>query len=244
MTKESKGKGLVPGCSFSYCPGCTHTISNRLLGQILDEMDILDQTILVGPVGCSEMIVYYIDVDAVASAHGRAAAVAIGVKRSQQKRVVISYQGDGDFAAIGASEILNAAQLGESITSIWVNNATYGMTGGQMGPTTLIGQQTKTTPVGRSEDIAGTPLHMTEILAGLPGVAYAERVGMNSRQNIQDAKQAIRHAIDVQKQGKGLSVVEILGVCPTGWGMGVKQAYNWYTDHLLKEFPLGKFADI
>jgi 2-oxoglutarate ferredoxin oxidoreductase subunit beta len=243
MAKESKGNGLVPGCSFSYCPGCTHTIGNRLIGQILEEIGILDETILVGPVGCSEMIVYYIDVDAVASAHGRAAAVAVGVKRSQPQRVVISYQGDGDFAAIGASEILNAAQLGESITSIWVNNATYGMTGGQMGPTTLVGQKTKTTPVGRDHRTAGTPLHMTEILAGLPGVAYAERVGMNSRKNIQNAKDAIGHAIDVQRQGKGLSVVEILGVCPTGWGMSVKDAYAWYGDHLLKEFPLGKFTD-
>jgi 2-oxoglutarate ferredoxin oxidoreductase subunit beta len=244
MTKESKSKGLVPGCSFSYCPGCTHIISNRLLGQILDEMGILNQTILVGPVGCSEMIVYYIDVDSVASAHGRAAAVAVGVKRSQPNRVVISYQGDGDFAAIGASEILNAAQLGESITSIWVNNANYGMTGGQMGPTTLVDQHTKTTPVGRDSITAGRPLHLTELLAGLPGVAYAERVGMNSRQSIQDAKEAIVHAINVQQQGKGLSVVEILGICPTGWSMGVKQANVWYADQLLEEFPLEKFKDI
>ena len=243
MAIKSKGKGLVPGCSISYCPGCSHTTSHRLIGQILEETGIMERTILVGPVGCSEMIVYYLDVDAVSSAHGRAAAVAVGVKRSQPDRIVISYQGDGDFAAIGAGEILNAAQLGESITSIWVNNANYGMTGGQMGPTTLGGQRTKTTPVGRDVKTAGAPLHMSEILAGMPGVAYVERVGMNSKENIQDAKGAIGHAIEIQRQGKGLSVVEILGVCPTGWGMSVKDAYAWYGDHLLKEFPLGKFTD-
>ena len=241
---QRKAPGLVPGCNMSYCPGCSHTPAHRLLGQLVAEMEIMDRTILVGPVGCAEMIVYYIDADAVASAHGRAVAVAVGIKRCRPDRIVLSYQGDGDFAAIGVSEILNAAQLGESITAIWVNNANYGMTGGQMGPTTLVEQRTKTTPVGRKAETAGSPLHLTELLAGMPGVAYAERVAMHSNANIQAAKEAIRHAIEIQQAGRGLSIVEILGVCPTGWGMKTKAAYNWYAEQLLTEFPLGKFTDI
>lgn len=243
--KEQKksGKGLVPGSVFHYCVGCSHTIANRLLGQVIDEMDIMDRTILVGPVGCSEMIIYYIDVDAVGTAHGRAAAVAVGIKRCLHEQIVVSYQGDGDFAGIGIGEILNAAQLGESISAIWVNNANYGMTGGQMGPTTLKNQKTKTTPIGRKPELHGNPLHVSEMLATLPGVAYIERVAMDSKTHITQAKEAMRHAIEVQMAKKGLSIVEILGVCPTGWGMKTKEAYQWYRDHLLNEFPLGVFAD-
>lgn len=243
-TAVQTGRGLVPDCTFSYCPGCAHIPGNRLLGQIVHEMGIMDRTILVGPVGCAEMIVYYLDVDAIAAAHGRAVAVAVGVKRCRPDRIVLTYQGDGDFAAIGVAEILNAAQLGESITAIWVNNANYGMTGGQMGPTTLLGQRTKTTPRGREAASAGTPLHISELLAQIPGVAYVERVAVNSRANLAAAKGAVRHAIEVQQAGKGLSVVEILGVCPTGWGMSTKKAFAWQAEHLETEFPLGKFTDV
>lgn len=239
-----QGRGLVPDCTFSYCPGCSHIPGNRLVGRLVDEMGIMDRTILVGPVGCAEMIVYYIDVDAIAAAHGRAVAVAMGVKRCRPDRIVLTYQGDGDFAAIGVAEIMNAAQLGESITAIWINNANYGMTGGQMGPTTLLGQRTKTTPGGRQAETAGRPLHISELLAGIPGVAYVERVAVHSRAAIAAARDAVRHAIEVQQAGKGLSIVEILGVCPTGWRMSTKKAFAWHAEHLQAEFPLGKFKDL
>jgi 2-oxoglutarate ferredoxin oxidoreductase subunit beta len=241
--RDEAHPGLVPGCRFSYCPGCSHAVSNRLLGQVIEEMGIKDRAILVGPVGCSEMVVFYIDVDSVSAAHGRAAAVAVGLKRCLPDRVVFTHQGDGDFAAIGIAEALTAAQLGESVTLIWVNNANYGMTGGQMGPGTLLGQRTKTTPSGREARAAGFPFHASELLASLPGVAYVERVATDSPAHIQTAKQAIRHAFEVQVQGLGLSVVEVLGVCPTGWGMGVKEAFHWYQEHLLAEFPLGRLVD-
>jgi len=235
--------GLVPGCKFSYCPGCSHAVSNRLLGQVIEEMGIKDRAILVGPVGCSEMVVFYIDVDSVSASHGRAPAVAVGLKRCLPDRVVFTHQGDGDFAAIGIAEALAAAQLGESITLIWVNNANYGMTGGQMGPGTLAGQRTKTTPAGRDVKTAGFPFHASELLATLPGVAYVERVATHSPAQVRKTKEAIRRAFEVQMQGRGLSVVEVLGVCPTGWGMSVKEAFQWYQEHLLVEFPLGRLVD-
>jgi 2-oxoglutarate/2-oxoacid ferredoxin oxidoreductase subunit beta len=244
MTAEiQQTKGLVPGCTFSYCPGCSHTATNRLLGELIEEMGIKDRTILVGPVGCSEMIIYYLDVDSVGAAHGRAPSVAVGIKRCLPDRVVLTYQGDGDFAAMGIAEVFNAAQLGEPISMIWVNNANYGMTGGQMGPTTLVGQRTKTSPTGRELKSAGGPFHVSELFANLPGVAYVERVAMHSADHIRKTKEVIRHAIEVQIEGRGLSIVEVLGVCPTGWGMNTKDAFIWYQEHLMAEFPLGQFAD-
>jgi 2-oxoglutarate/2-oxoacid ferredoxin oxidoreductase subunit beta len=235
--------GLVPGCEFSYCPGCSHSVTNRLLGQLVEEMGIKDRTVLVGPVGCSEMVVFYIDVDAVSAAHGRAPAVAVGVKRCRPDCIVITHQGDGDFAAIGFHEALNAAQLGEPITMIWVNNANYGMTGGQMGPSTLVGQRTRTSPEGRDARLAGSPFHASELLSTLPGVAYVERVATDTPAHIKGAREAIRHAIEVQRQGRGASVVEVLGICPTGWRMSVKDAFTWYREHLMAEFPLGRLVD-
>jgi 2-oxoglutarate/2-oxoacid ferredoxin oxidoreductase subunit beta len=235
--------GLVPGCEFSYCPGCSHSVTNRILGQLVVEMGIQGRTVLVGPVGCSEMVVFYIDVDAVSAAHGRAPAVAVGIKRCRPECIVVTHQGDGDFAAIGFHEALGAAQLGEPVTMIWVNNATYGMTGGQMGPSTLVGQKTKTSPQGRSARLAGTPFHATELLAALPGVAFAERVGTDTPAHIAQAKAAIRRALEVQAEGRGAGVVEVLGICPTGWGMSVKDAFKWYQEHLMAEFPLGRIVD-
>ncbi len=243
LETEGGQPGLVPGCKFSYCPGCSHTVSNRLLGQVIVELGIRERAILVGPVGCSEMVVFYLDVDSVSAAHGRAAAVAVGLKRCLPDRVVFTHQGDGDFAAIGLAEALTAAQLGESITLIWVNNTNYGMTGGQMGPGTLIGQRTKTTPTGREPKSAGLPLHASELLATLPGVAYVERVATHTPEHIRAARQAIRRAFEVQMKGVGLSVVEVLGVCPTGWGMGVKEAFQWYREHLMAEYPPGILVD-
>jgi 2-oxoglutarate/2-oxoacid ferredoxin oxidoreductase subunit beta len=238
-----KMPGLIAGTRFSYCAGCTHSVTNRLLGQVIEEMGIADRTILVGPVGCSEMVVFYVDVDAVSASHGRAPAVAVGIKRCRPQCIVLTHQGDGDFAAIGFAEALAAAQLGEPITLLWVNNATYGMTGGQMGPGTLVGQKTRTTPTGRQVKEAGWPFHATELLASLPGVAYAERVAAHTPAAIDKARDAIRHAIEVQGEGKGLGVVEVLGICPTGWGMSVKEAHKWYQEQLMAEFPLGRFAD-
>lgn len=235
--------GLVPGVEFSYCPGCSHSVTNRLLGQVIEEMGIKERAVLVGPVGCSEMVVFYIDVDSVSASHGRAPAVAVGIKRCRPECVVFTHQGDGDFAAIGIAEALAAAQLGEPITLIWVNNANYGMTGGQMGPGTLVGQRTKTTPTGRDARTAGRPFHASEMLAGLPGVAYVERVATHTPAHIRQAGEAIRRALEVQIAGRGLSVVEVLGICPTGWGMSTKEAFQWYREHLLAEFPLGRLAD-
>ena len=244
MTDSKEGMpGLVAGCQFSYCAGCSHSVTNRLLGQVIEEMGIADRTILVGPVGCSEMVVFYIDVDAVSASHGRAPAVAVGIKRCRPDRIVLTHQGDGDFAAIGIAEALAAAELGEPITMIWVNNANYGMTGGQMGPGTLIGQRTKTTPAGRDARSSGAPFHATEMLATLPGVAYAERVAAHTPRHIDAAREAIRRALTVQAEGRGTSIVEVLGICPTGWGMSVKDAYQWYKDHLMVEFPLGRLAE-
>jgi 2-oxoglutarate ferredoxin oxidoreductase subunit beta len=235
--------GLVPGCEFSYCSGCSHTVGNRLVGRVIEEMGIKDRTILVGPVGCSEWVVFYIDVDAVGTSHGRAPAVAVGIKRCRPDRIVLTYQGDGDFAAIGFAEALNAAQLGEPITVIWVNNGNYGMTGGQMGPTTLVGQRTKTSAVGRDAGSAGMPFHASELLANLPGVAYVERVATHTREHIEAARLAIQKAFEVQMEGRGMSVVEIVGICPTGWGMSTKEAFKWYRENLLVEFPVGVLVD-
>lgn len=245
MNNGQHYKGLVPGCKFSYCPGsgCSHPVATRLLGEIIEEMEIKDRTILVGPVGCSEMIIHYIDVDCVRASHGRASSVATGIKRCRPDRIVLTYQGDGDLAAIGIADILSTALLSESISVIWVNNGIYGMTGGQMGPTTLVGQWTKTSPAGRDATTAGRPFHVSELFATLPGVAYVERVATNSKAQIAETKDAIRHAIEVQIAGKGLSMVEILGICPTGWGMTTKDAFNWFEKYFVTEFPLMKFLD-
>lgn len=245
MDYEQGYKGLVPGCKFSYCPGsgCAHPVATRILGRVIQEMAIWDRTILVGPVGCSERIIDYIDVDCIRSSHGRAPSVATGIKRCRPDRIVLTYQGDGDLAAIGIADILNAACLGESISVIWVNNANYGMTGGQMGPTSLLGQRTKTSPSGRDAKSAGYPLHVSELFSALPGVAYVERVATHSKAKIDKTKEAIRHAIEVQIADKGLSMVEILGICPTGWSKTTKEALKWYEEHLMVEFPLMKFVD-
>ncbi|MBN1375642.1 MAG: 2-oxoglutarate oxidoreductase [Dehalococcoidia bacterium] len=229
---------------FHYCPGCGHSITHRLICEIIDEMDLRDKTLGIPPPGCSVFAYNYFDVDMAESAHGRGAAVATGIKRACPEIVVFTYQGDGDLAGIGTAETMHAANRGENITTIFINNAVYGMTGGQMAPTTLCGMKTSTTPYGRDHIIEGHPIKMSEILAMLDGVAYIERVAVNSPINIRKTKKAIAKAFLMQLEGKGFSMVEILSPCPTNWKMSSIQAWKWVDDEMTKVFPLGVYKDI
>ncbi len=226
-----------------YCPGCGHGIANKMLARAIDELGIQDRTILVGPVGCSVFTYYYFDVGNIQAAHGRAPAVATAVKRSRPEAVVISYQGDGDLSAIGSAEILHAANRGENITVIFVNNAIYSMTGGQAAPTTLLGQKSTTTPGGRAADTEGYPLHMSELLATLEAPVYIERVGLGDNKQTAQAGRAIRRALENQVRGLGFSLVEVLAPCPTIWKMSPVDAQHWVRDVMEKTFPLGVMRD-
>lgn len=226
-----------------YCPGCTHGIIHKLVAEVLDEMEIEGQTIGIAPVGCAVMAYEYFKCDMIESPHGRAPAIATGVKRSLPDRFVFTYQGDGDLAAIGAAEVVHAATRGEKITVIFVNNAIYGMTGGQMAPTTLPGQITQTSPYGRNVETEGYPVHVCEMLATLDGTAYAERVAVNSIPNIRKAKKAIRKAFEVQKNKEGFSIVEILSTCPTNWGLSPVDALGWVEEKMIPYYPLGVYKD-
>src|SRR5579859_5772751 len=210
-----------------YCPGCGHGIMHKLVAQAIDELGIQDRTILVSPVGCSVFAYYYFDVGNIQGAHGRAPAVATAVKRSRPGSIVISYQGDGDLSAIGSAEILHAANRGENITVIFINNAIYGMTGGQMAPTTLLGQKSTTTPFGRSVANEGYPLRMSELLATLDAPVYIERVGLGDNKQIAQAARAIKKAVENQVQGLGFSLIEVLSPCPTIWKMSAVDAQKW-----------------
>ncbi len=222
-----------------YCPGCHHGVIHRLVAEVITEMGLLDKTILVEPVGCSVFAHNYFKVDAVQAAHGRAPAVATGVKRVRPDAVVFTYQGDGDLAAIGCAEIVHAAMRGERFTTIFVNNAIYGMTGGQMAPTTLEGQVTTTSPDGRKVSHAGAPIRMPEMLATLDGAKYAARVAVNTPANIKKAKAAIKEAFSCQLRGDGFSIVEVLSACPTGWGMTPVAADQFIGERMVQRFPLG-----
>ncbi len=222
-----------------YCPGCGHGVLHKLIAEAIDDLGIQNQTILVSPVGCSVFAYHYFDVGNVQAAHGRACAVATGIKRSRPESVVISYQGDGDLASIGIAETLHAANRGENITVFFVNNATYGMTGGQMAPTTLPGQKTATTPQGRNPRTEGHPLRICELLSSLEGVAYLERVALAGPRNHMKARQAIRKAIRYQLEGRGFSLVEVLSACPTGWKMKPADAWRWIEERMLPVYPLG-----
>ncbi len=226
-----------------YCPGCGHGIAHKLIARAIDELGVQDRTILVTPVGCSVFAYYYFDVGNIQAAHGRASAVATGAKRSRPDSIVLSYQGDGDLAAIGSAEILHAANRGEPITVFFVNNAIYGMTGGQMAPTTLIGQKSTTTPLGRNPLNEGYPLHICELLATLEAPVYLERVGLGNNKQIMGAAKAIKRAIENQTRGLGFSLIEILSPCPTIWKMDPVEAQHWVRDELSKTFPLGVFRD-
>ncbi len=227
----------------SYCPGCGHGIVHRLVAEVLEELDLGARTILVGSVGCSVFAYDFLALDAVESPHGRAAAVATGVKRYRPDKVVFTYQGDGDLAAIGTAEIIHAAARGERFTTIFVNNGIYGMTGGQMAPTTLPGQRTTSSPKGRDVESQGYPLPVTEILSLLPGVQYAARVSVGDPGLVGKAKAAIRRAFEVQLEAKGFSIVEVLSTCPVGWGMTPTEAMDHLRGAVMDAYPVGTFVD-
>ena len=226
-----------------YCPGCGHGIVHKMLARAIDELGIQDRTILVGPVGCSVFTYHYFDVGNVQAAHGRAPAVATAMKRSRPESIVVSYQGDGDLSAIGTAEILHAANRGENITVIFINNAIYSMTGGQAAPTTLLGQKSTTTPEGRRALGEGYPLHESELLATLEAPVYIERVGLGDNKQIAQAGRAIRRAVENQVRGLGFSLVEVLAPCPTIWKMSPVDAQHWVRDVMEKTFPLGVLRD-
>lgn len=227
-----------------YCPGCGHGILHKLIAEALQDYGVKDNAIIISPVGCSVFAYYYFSAGNLQAAHGRAPAVATGVKRSLPESIVISYQGDGDLAAIGGNEILHAANRGESISVFFVNNAIYGMTGGQMAPTTLIGQKTTTTPYGRTVANEGYPIKMSEIIAGLSAPVYVERVMMADTKSINNTRKAVRKAIKNQVEKKGFSFVEVLSTCPTGWKMTAPQSEEWIKTTLVQNFPLGVLKDI
>ena len=227
--------------STHYCPGCGHGIIHRLVAEVIDELGVREKTVAVAPVGCAVLLYNYFNVDAYEAAHGRAPAIATGCKRVHPELVVFTYQGDGDLAAIGTAEIVHAAARGEKITTIFVNNAVYGMTAGQMAPTTLIGQKTTTTPDGRSPERAGCPLRVCEMLATIEGAAYVARVSVTSPKNIIQARKAIKKAFEVQIKHLGFSLVEVLSQCPTNWHMTPVEAIKWVDEQMASYFPLGEF---
>jgi 2-oxoglutarate ferredoxin oxidoreductase subunit beta len=227
--------------STHYCPGCSHGVAHRLVAEAIDEMGERENTVGIAPVGCSVFAYDYFNMDFAEAAHGRAPAMATGLKRVNPDMTVFTYQGDGDLASIGAAEILHAAGRGENITVIFINNAIYGMTGGQMAPTTLAGQRTTSSPLGRDIETTGFPLKMCEILSQLDGAAYIVRRSLHDAANIRKAKKAVRQAFEVQRQGLGFSMVELLSNCPTNWGMTAEESLGWIEDHMIPIFPLGDF---
>ena len=237
--------GALMDVNMAYCPGCTHGILHRLVAEVIDELELLERTICVCPVGCSVFMYEYMSCDSIEAAHGRAPAVATGVKRSlPPDRVVFTYQGDGDLAAIGTAEIVHAAARGENITVVFVNNTTYGMTGGQMAPTTMPGQETTTTPGGRSVATAGNPIRVCELLSTLDGVAYLERTAATSPQGVAKTKRAIKKAFTMQLQSKGFSLVEVLSTCPTQWGMNPLDAMKHVDNVTAAYYPPGVYKDV
>ena len=228
-----------------YCPGCTHGIVHRLVAEVIDELGIEGETIGVAPVGCSVFAYDYFNCDMVEAAHGRAPAVATGIKRTNPDRVVFTYQGDGDLAAIGTAETVHAAARGENITIVFINNAIYGMTGAQMAPTTLLGQKASTAPGGRDVGNSGYPVKMAELLAQLPGVAYSERVTINTPARINQCKKALKKAFEMQLSGnKGMGFVEILSPCPTGWSMSAVKSLDFIDEQMIDVYPLGVMKDV
>ena len=228
----------------NYCPGCTHGIVNRLVAEVIDELGIEGDTVGIAPVGCSVMAYNFFGCDMIEAAHGRAPAVATGVKRVHPENIVFAYQGDGDLASIGMAETVHAATRGENITIIFINNAIYGMTGGQMAPTSLPNQVTQTSPYGRDVATAGYPIRVCELLSSLDGVAYLERVTCDSPKNVRKAKKAIKKAFQNQIDGVGYSFIEVVATCPTNWGMTPQQAFEWMRENMLPYYPLGVYKDV
>ncbi len=226
-----------------YCPGCTHGIVHRLVAEVIDELGVEGKTVGIAPVGCSVFAYNYFNCDMIEAAHGRAPAVATGVKRTHPDTVVFTYQGDGDLAAIGTAETVHAATRGENITIIFINNCIYGMTGGQMAPTTIPGQVTTTTPYGRKRNIQGSPIKVCEMLSTLDGVALAARVSVDCPKNVNNAKKMIKKAFENQIQCKGFSIVEVLSTCPTNWGLAPVDALQWLRENMIPYYPLGVYKD-
>ncbi len=239
-----KKSSCLTDTPLSYCPGCCHGIITKLVAEVIEELGIDGITVGVAPVGCSVMAYNFFTCDMVEAPHGRAPAVATGLRRALPDNVVFTYQGDGDLAAIGTAETVHSATRGENITVIFVNNAIYGMTGGQMAPTTLPEQVTQTTPYGRDPKVAGWPVRVCEMLSTLTGTAYAERVAVNNVPNIRHAKAAIKKAFQNQLDNKGFSIVEVLSTCPTNWGMTPQESMKWVDDKMIPYYPLGVYKDI
>ena len=243
MQTVFKKTPILTAAVLHYCPGCGHGIVHRLVAEVVDELGIQDRTIAIVPVGCAVFGYKYNNLDSIEAAHGRAPAAATGVKRTNPNNVVFTYQGDGDLAAIGTAEIVNAATRGENITVKFINNTTYGMTGGQMAPTTLPGQITQTTPYGRNPDVEGFPVRVCEMLSTLSGVALAERVTVIDPKNINIAKKAIRKGFEFQKNKQGFSIIEVLSTCPTNWGMTPIEALDRVRTEMIPYYPLGVFKE-
>ena len=227
-----------------YCPGCTHGIIHRLVAEAIDELGLEDTTVGIAPVGCSVFAYNYFNCDMIEAPHGRAPAVATGVKRANPDLTVFTYQGDGDLAAIGTAETVHVGARGENITIIFVNNAIYGMTGGQMAPTTLLGQVSTTSPYGRIKEIQGNPIRVCEMVSTLDGVAYAERVSVDCVKNVLNAKKAIKKGFEMQMNKKGLSIIEVLSTCPTNWGLSPEKSLEWLRENMMAHYPLGVYKDI
>ncbi|MBR5507355.1 MAG: 2-oxoglutarate oxidoreductase [Clostridia bacterium] len=244
MEKVFKRPHALSDVSFHYCPGCPHGIVHRLVAEVIDELGIEGDTIGVAPVGCSVFAYNYFECDMQEAAHGRAPAVATGIKRARPDKIVFTYQGDGDLAAIGTAETVHVAARGENVTTIFINNAIYGMTGGQMAPTTLAGQVTQTSPYGRDPKTQGNPIRVSEMLATLDGPAYIERVTVDTVPNIKKAKAAIKKAFQLQMEGKGFTLVEVVSTCPTNWGMSPQESFNWMRENMFPHYPLGVYKDI
>ena len=242
MVVFEKPKSLTD-VPLHYCPGCTHGIVHRLVAEAIDELGVEGITVGVAPVGCSVMAYDYFSCDMIEAAHGRAPAVATGVKRALPENVVFTYQGDGDLASIGMAETVHAAARNENITIIFINNAIYGMTGGQMAPTSLPGQVTQTSPYGRDTSHCGFPIKVSEMLSQIDGAEYIERVAVNNIKNIKAAKKAIKKAFQNQIEGKGFSLIEVISSCPTNWGMTPKAALEWIDEKMIPQYPLGVYKD-
>jgi len=237
-----KSKGLSD-FHLSYCPGCTHGIIHKLVAETLVDLDLLDRTVGISSVGCSALNYDFFSCDMQQAAHGRAPAVATGIKRVRPDNIVFTYQGDGDLASIGIAEAIHAAHRGENITIVFVNNAIYGMTGGQMAPTTLLGQKTTTSQDGRQEATSGLPLRVSEMMAQIPGATYIERVSVHDPKHVNKAKKALKKAFDIQNKKLGFSMIEFISTCPVNWGMNPKDSVDWAVDNMIPYYPLGVYKD-
>ncbi|MDR3084915.1 MAG: 2-oxoglutarate oxidoreductase [Christensenellaceae bacterium] len=245
MAVAFKKSSMLTDVPTHYCPGCTHGIIHRLVAEVCEELGVGNKNIIgVAPVGCAVFAYNYFNCDMMEAAHGRAPAVATGIKRAHPGKIVFTYQGDGDLASIGAAEIVHAAARGEKITTIFVNNAIYGMTGGQMAPTSLVGQVTTTSPYGRQAETAGYPVKVSEMLSQLDGPAYIERVSVHNVPSVIAAKRAIKKAFAAQQEGRGFSLVEVLSTCPTNWGLTPKESLKWLEENMIPQFPLGVYKEV